>query len=972
MKKFKMQPYPVASNQALAQWQSAVAKVAKEQILEETPNIDHEKLSQKIMTHPMVQGTNYHVEQAESGTNKLTLDHVKDFLPTSEKGLDLEPEVHAYLSQQHFNNLVEHTQKHGRNTEKLLAKVPPAEFPYSDYAVAQWAKCAAIWLVDGNPIPSPYVNVNDNGGPSSNFGVITIPEDSKIAVLGDFGTGQNDAVTLVVAMLQQLNPDFIVHLGDIYYSGTQSECEAYVNTFRRAFEIAGRKVPVFSIPGNHEYYAGGSGFFDRVLPMNSEFGFPEYEQPASYFCLRTEDSNWQFLGMDTGYTSVKNFNVAHPTHLNASYSPWLEFNEASWHQNKLSTFAGNTVLFSHHQLFSASSVINNGTGVKYQTGSDKSRSKYLNENLLEVFKPYFSKVAGWFWGHEHSVEIFEGGQEGLRKGRLIGNSGYQEWQGQNPYQSTDSPYKAITPQPELDVTDISWLGKSYNFYDHGFAMITLDGSEAKADYYEFPVFSPSSKIPSKIPTIQKFAYRTEKLDVNHALLDTIQSVPSPSFDAITGSDTENFSGAFEPDALSFDASSQKHNLKVHAKNSVGQADSNDTSLVQLIKEALIGGQAVEDFFEGNFTALNQLYETVATGGDSVWLDGTNEKTGLPMHYVNDGKNFLSVNIGHIDHDVLKNGTGSTDNYKQAGSIAITLTTDQGTSVQAVHIVEYAGLGLGGFLTTPALTKYIIKPALRTMVRFIKNLVSKVFKRGSGSASDPNDAENGANEEAETAAAESGEETSSEVGVFATVLEYSSEISFVVGVGVFAVVLIIYLLEKQMTDYVKFYNATSEDVDFGICWLKSGSGAELAPAKIGETSVVKKMGSAPTPPGVISSDKVIYRSDSTVINTDSLKGIGFVMNAKAKGDFPGFKVMVDVPSVGDNSLYIGFGNNSDCKTVWDHQSGKNTNLTAVTESGKYKLQIATNANSGESPNPYNMEDGYNYEYLIVLTDGTIEI
>lgn len=519
MKNIKIHPYPVSNNPALALWQSAVAEVAKEDILNKIPNIESDELNGAVRIHPMVQGANFHVIEADGSDRKMDLKQIEPYLANIEDENNIPPIVHAYLSQQYYDALLKYIQENGNKPDSQETLVPPVEFPYSDYAYAQWFKCAAIWGKDGNPIPGPYVHVNDHGGPESDFGVITIPENSKIAIIGDFGTGLSDATTMIIAILEQLNPDMIIHLGDIYYAGTQGECQTYVDTFNQAFRIAGKKVPVFSIPGNHEYYAGGWGFFEKVIKMNEENGFPEYAQHASYFCLRTADHNWQFLGMDTGYNSVHNFNVAHPTQLNASYAPWLAFDEAAWHQNKLEQFGGQTILLSHHQLFSADSVINDGKGVKYQTGSNEEQLKYLNGNLLAVFQYAFPRVAAWYWGHEHTMDIFKENQLGLRKGRLVGNSGYEEWQGEDPYKHTDSPYQDYTPRVKLGVTPVAWEHIAFNFYNHGFTLITLDRSNAIADYFQYPVFSPDSPIPRNIPGIQGFPYSRESLNNSDHLIE---------------------------------------------------------------------------------------------------------------------------------------------------------------------------------------------------------------------------------------------------------------------------------------------------------------------------------------------------------------------------------------------------------------------------------------------------------------------
>jgi DNA/RNA endonuclease G (NUC1) len=53
--------------------------------------------------------------------------------------------------------------------------------------------------------------------------VIVIKKDAKVGLIGDWGTGAAPAQS-VLQQLKQQNPDLLVHLGDIYYSGTEEEC----------------------------------------------------------------------------------------------------------------------------------------------------------------------------------------------------------------------------------------------------------------------------------------------------------------------------------------------------------------------------------------------------------------------------------------------------------------------------------------------------------------------------------------------------------------------------------------------------------------------------------------------------------------------------------------------------------------------------------------------------------------------------
>jgi hypothetical protein len=186
----------------------------------------------------------------------------------------------------------------------------------------------------------------------------------------------------------------------------------------------------------------------------------------------------------------------------------------------------------------------------------------------------------------------------------------------------------------------------------------------------------------------------------------------------------------------------------------------------------------------------------------------------------------------------------------------------------------------------------------------------------------------------------------------------------------------------MTNYVKFYNVTAEDITFGIGTVPSG-GASQGPAPVGQTATVTHVSPSTAPPWVVGSDTSVYYAPLQFINTNPLGDIGYVLEATPSGNFPGFRVAVYVPNTGDNYMYVGF-TNDDCNTVWTDLMNNygnsdpsepyigTTNLTMSATSGNYTLQIATNQVSGQSPDPSSGAKGYNYEHLIVLTDGSIPL
>ena len=87
-------------------------------------------------------------------------------------------------------------------------------------------------------------------------------------------------------------PDVLIHLGDnTDYSGTPTEL---ASNFKSLIdEVMRRERPdlaVYLSAGNHDMYvlAGGVGFYDLIQKLNPG----ELRQPASFFCLRSNDEKW--------------------------------------------------------------------------------------------------------------------------------------------------------------------------------------------------------------------------------------------------------------------------------------------------------------------------------------------------------------------------------------------------------------------------------------------------------------------------------------------------------------------------------------------------------------------------------------------------------------------------------------------------------------------------------------------------------
>ncbi|MHC4973509.1 MAG: metallophosphoesterase, partial [Planctomycetota bacterium] len=85
-------------------------------------------------------------------------------------------------------------------------------------------------------------------------------EGSTIALAGDWGSGTYSAYQ-VADRIRELEPDYTVHLGDVYYSGTKEEFDRY---FLPEDAWPEGKKGTFALNGNHEMYSGGRAYFEAL------------------------------------------------------------------------------------------------------------------------------------------------------------------------------------------------------------------------------------------------------------------------------------------------------------------------------------------------------------------------------------------------------------------------------------------------------------------------------------------------------------------------------------------------------------------------------------------------------------------------------------------------------------------------------------------------------------------------------------
>lgn len=207
----------------------------------------------------------------------------------------------------------------------------------------------------------------------------SFPDRGRVALLGDWGTGLYGAPEIAKAVRADPDPfDLLLHLGDVYYSGSEREIQ------RRFLDLWPSRPGAISraLNSNHEMYSGGEPYFKKTLP---QFG-----QAASYFAF--QNRHWLLVGLDVAYRD------------HAIDDPQVEW------LKKLLAQAGDrkVVLFSHHQLYSH---------------FESQGAKLFNHPGFGAILRS-KRIFAWYWGHEHRCSIFEQPDPtfGLL-GRCIGHSG---------------------------------------------------------------------------------------------------------------------------------------------------------------------------------------------------------------------------------------------------------------------------------------------------------------------------------------------------------------------------------------------------------------------------------------------------------------------------------------------------------------------------------------------------------------------
>jgi hypothetical protein len=322
-----------------------------------------------------------------------------------------------------------------------LRPLPDGETLEAVFDTHDWRWIRTLWhMLKDTKKKFPWQKPPSNPESVPQFG-----KSARLAVFGDWGTGLYGAPIIAKTIADSKRAfDIILHLGDVYYSGTEGEFKDRFTAIWPGKEGAISR----SLNGNHEMYSGGRPYFNTIQRA-------PFRQESTYFAYSNED--WIIACLDTAYEDHD---------LTQDQVDWLNNIAADAKNRKI-------VLFSHHQPFSLLSQ----QGPKLQAKL---------KNLLEG-----KKIFAWYWGHEHECVIYDRHQSWNMYGRCVGHAGMPEFRpgtlgGVVPNRqlrrfeaTSDSPGALVLDGPNPYIK-----GQETDYTPHGFVSLEFDGATLVEHFHD--------------------------------------------------------------------------------------------------------------------------------------------------------------------------------------------------------------------------------------------------------------------------------------------------------------------------------------------------------------------------------------------------------------------------------------------------------------------------------------------------------
>lgn len=312
-----------------------------------------------------------------------------------------------------------------------------------------WAYCFVAWVAtDGMTPPFKVGNV------------VQIPDNTTLAILGDWG-GANPPALAIAAAAKSAH--YQIHLGDVYYAGTVGgsflsdpyEPDNFIDVW------TGAPGHSFALNSNHDMYAHATGY---LLALQA----PAFKAQGGN-CFALHNKAFRIVGLDSAYyapdTSLKEFPGYMIGSLGDPNGPQMLF----LRQQIAQLSAGQKlILLTHH----------NGLMLNGSRPSTADPSYLLWLQMTEVLKLLpagASKDVLWYWGHEHAGAVY-------KPQTVNGVTIHPRCCGHGCI-----PWGVAT---DLNAPNVAWfekkvLGPGSNYFvTNGYATLTLNGASLTEAFFD--------------------------------------------------------------------------------------------------------------------------------------------------------------------------------------------------------------------------------------------------------------------------------------------------------------------------------------------------------------------------------------------------------------------------------------------------------------------------------------------------------
>ncbi|MFD2934664.1 metallophosphoesterase family protein [Spirosoma flavum] len=259
----------------------------------------------------------------------------------------------------------------------------------------------------------------------------------QVALFSDWGTGayqdghlSGSPAQLVMQQIKSQAPDMVIHLGDVYYSGTYGLFGAKTGEeYTKLVTQWTYQAPLgnFTLNSNHEMYDGGNGLFNVALNSSITSLF-QAQGNASFFSISF--GNWLILGLDSAYYADAKTMYMTGAILDPAQQQLLQ---------QAGTSGKKIMILTHHNPINEIGTIQ-------------------NELWTDVVSHLGKNPDYWYWGHVHNGIVYsETSVAGRVCCRCVGNGaipiGQASWFANNSAISfyTNSPLGDTAPRNALRI-----------------------------------------------------------------------------------------------------------------------------------------------------------------------------------------------------------------------------------------------------------------------------------------------------------------------------------------------------------------------------------------------------------------------------------------------------------------------------------------------------------------------------------------